>query len=246
VVAALEKLDRRPEGAYPAGLVPRLPFLAGREELLAELDARLADGEGWGPRVVALCGLGGAGKASVAVEDAHRHLGEVGVAWQLPAEDAAVLAAGFGELAAQLGTGGAAGGGDPVAAVHSALAAHPGQWLLIIDNAPDQWAVRAFMPPAGNARVLITSQSAIWPPGQAVEVPVLGAEVAAACAAGPAACSAPLAALSGRCLDQPGRVHPVRTPPRSGPAPRRDRSLWLFGAFEGGPASRARSGPGLN
>ena len=61
--------------------------------------------------MAALCGLGGAGKTSVAVEYAHRHLGELGVAWQLPAEDATVLAAGFGELAAQLGTGGAAGGG---------------------------------------------------------------------------------------------------------------------------------------
>ena len=58
------------------------------------------------------------------------------MAWQLPAEDATVLAAGFGELAAQLGTGPTAGGGDPVAAVHSALAAYPGQWLLIFDNAP--------------------------------------------------------------------------------------------------------------
>ena len=53
--------------------------------------------------MVALCGLGGAGKTSVAVEYAHRHLAEVGVAWQFPAEDATVLAAGFGELAAQLG-----------------------------------------------------------------------------------------------------------------------------------------------
>ena len=74
---------------------------------------------GTGPRVVALCGLGGAGKTSVALEYAHRHLGEVEVAWQLPAEDPAVLAAGFGELAAQLG---AADGGDPVAAVHGVLA----------------------------------------------------------------------------------------------------------------------------
>jgi Domain of unknown function (DUF4062)/Tetratricopeptide repeat len=183
ILAALEKLGKRPDGPRAGGpvlrLPPRLPMLAGREELLVELDGRLAGGEGAGPRVVALCGLGGAGKTSVAVEYAHRHLGEVGVAWQLPAEDATVLAAGFGELAAQLGSGGAAGGRDPVAGVHSALAAHPGQWLLIFDNAPEQAAVRAFVPPAGNGRVLITSQSAIWPPGQAVEVPVLGTEVAA-------------------------------------------------------------------
>jgi hypothetical protein len=184
VLAAVEKLAQRPDGPRPGGpalrLPPRLPMLAGREELLADLDGRLAGGEGAGPQVVALCGLGGAGKTSVAVEYAHRHLGEVGVAWQLPAEDATVLAAGFGELAAQLGAGGAAGGGDPVAMVHSVLAGYPGQWLLIFDNAPGQGPVRALLPPAGNGRVLITSQSAVWPPGQVVEVPVLGTEVAAA------------------------------------------------------------------
>ena len=41
-------------------LAPRPVFLAGRENLLAELDAR----------------LGGAGKTSVAIEYAHRHLAE--------------------------------------------------------------------------------------------------------------------------------------------------------------------------
>ena len=98
-------------------LPPRPLFLAGREELLADLDARLragGDGAADGGAVRA----GGAGKTSVAVEYAHRHLAEVGVAWQFAAEDAAVLAAGFGELAAQLGTGGLRGTRDPVASVH--------------------------------------------------------------------------------------------------------------------------------
>ena len=158
-------------------LAPRPVFLAGREELLAELDARLAGGDGAGPRVVALCGLGGAGKTSVAVEYAHRHLGEVGVAWQFAAEDPAVLAAGFGELAAQLGAAGC--GGDPVASVHAVLAACPAPWLLVFDNAPDRASVAAFVPPAGPGRVLITSRNQIWPPGQALEVPVLDPEVAA-------------------------------------------------------------------
>src|SRR6266581_775919 len=48
-------------------LAPRPPFLAGREDLLAELEARLAGGDGVGPRVVALHGLAGAGKTSVAL-----------------------------------------------------------------------------------------------------------------------------------------------------------------------------------
>src|SRR5215468_5037005 len=181
-LAKLDEPGRRPGGDRGGGpvlrLAPPLLFLAGREELLARLDDQLASGDSRGPRVVALTGLGGTGKTSVAVEYAHRHLGQMGVVWQLPAEDSTVLAAGFAELAAQLGTGDA-GGGDPVAGAHSALAASPGQWLLIFDNAPGPGPVRAFLPPARNGQVLITSQSAVWPPGQAVEVPVLDTEVAA-------------------------------------------------------------------
>ncbi len=176
----LDRRDARQAGQVTAGrtlrLAPRPVFLAGREELLAGLEARLAGNDRAGPRVVALCGLGGAGKTSVAVEYAYRLLGEVGVAWQLPAEDPAVLAAGFGELAAQLG---AADGGGPVASVHGVLAASPAPWLLVFDNAPDRASVATFVPPAGPGRVLITSRNQIWPPGQALEVPVLDPEVAA-------------------------------------------------------------------
>ncbi len=183
VQAELAKLDWPPAGraagSRAAGpvlrLAPRPTFLAGREELLAALDARLAGGEDEGPRVVALHGLGGAGKTSVALEYAHRQLGEVGVAWQFGAEDPAVLAAGFGELAAQLG---AADRGDPVASVHGVLAAFPAPWLLVFDNAPDRASVARFVPPAGHGRVLVTSRNQIWPPGQALQVPVLDREIA--------------------------------------------------------------------
>ena len=161
----------------PVRLLPRPTFLAGREELLTDLDARLTIGEGSGPRIVALSGLGGAGKTSLAVEYAHRHLGKVGVAWQFSAEDATVLAAGFTALAGQLGTGGV-GGADPVAAVHSVLAAYPREWLLVFDNVPGPEQIRDFLPPAGDGRVLITSRNALWPSKQAIEVPVLDADAA--------------------------------------------------------------------
>jgi len=164
----------------PVRLAPRPPRLAGREELLAELDARLLSGDRQGPRMVALYGLGGAGKTSVALEYAHRHLAEVGVAWQFAAEDSAVLAAGFGELAAQLGARGLLDTRDPVASVHGMLAAYPREWLLVFDNTPDRASVAAFLPPGGRGRVIITSQNPNWPPGQALDVPVLDTEVAAA------------------------------------------------------------------
>jgi Tetratricopeptide repeat len=162
----------------PVRLPPRLVFLAGRDELLAEVGARLTAGDDPVPRLVTLCGLGGAGKTSLAVEYAHRHLAEVGVAWQFAAEDATVLAAGFGELAAQLGVRGLADARDPVASVHAVLAGFAAPWLLIFDNVADLASVAAFLPPAGPGRMLITSQNPAWP-GQMLDVPMLDQDVAA-------------------------------------------------------------------
>lgn len=155
------------------------PSLAGRENLLAEMHTRLTDGADAHPRTVALSGLGGVGKTSLALAYARRHLAEVGVAWQFAAEDPTVLAAGFSELAAQLGVRDLADTRDPVASVHGTLAVFPGPWLLIFDNAPDRASVAEFLPPAGLGRVLITSRNHHWPPGLALEVPVLDLEVAA-------------------------------------------------------------------
>jgi hypothetical protein len=177
VQAELAKVSAGAAGAARAlrlALPPAL--LAGREDLLAELDGRLAGMEGAGPRIVALHGLGGAGKTSAALAYAHNHLAETGIAWQLVAEDPAVLAAGFGELAAQIG---ARDGGDPVASVHAILAGYQAGWLLLFDNAPDPEAVAGFVPPGGDGRVLITSRNALWPPGQGLEVPVLDPKAAA-------------------------------------------------------------------
>ncbi|HEY2287466.1 MAG TPA: tetratricopeptide repeat protein [Streptosporangiaceae bacterium] len=155
-------------------VAPRPVFLAGRQELLAQIETRLAGGEPGGPRIVALCGLGGAGKSSMAAEYAHRQLDRLGVVWQLPAAEPTALAAGFGELAAQLD----AGPGDPVAAVHTALARRD-DWLLVFDNVPDPAAIDGLVPSAGGGRVMITSRYGYWPGGQGLEVPVLDRAAAA-------------------------------------------------------------------
>ena len=160
-------------------LPPRPTMLAGREDLLAGLHTRMSVGDGASPSIVALHGLAGAGKTSIATEYAYRQLVSTGVVWLFPAEEPTVLAAEFGRLAAQLGVGGLLEARDPVASVHGVMAASDAPWLLIFDNAPDQESVWAFLPPAGNGQVLITSQNALWPVGQAMEVPVLGIEAAA-------------------------------------------------------------------
>ena len=164
--------------SQPVRLAPRPQFLVGREELLATLHDRLTQSDEPGPRIVALSGSG-VGMTSVALEYAYRHLAEVGLAWQFPAEDPAVLAGGFGELAAQLGTLDLANTKDPVASVHTMLAKYPSRWLLIFDNARDMGSVRAFLPKDGPGKVLITSRNQAWPLGT-LEVP--GVDPAAAAA----------------------------------------------------------------
>jgi len=169
----------KPAAAGPAvRLPPRPAFLTGRDDLLAELHARLSAGNRMNPQIVALCGLGGCGKSSIAVEYAYRRLAGAGMVWQVPAEDPTAMAAGFGDLAAQLGVRRLVDAGDPVAQVHAALASHHEEWLLIFDNAPSPAAVRDVLPPAGHGQVLITSQDLNWPAGWALEVPVLEREVA--------------------------------------------------------------------
>ncbi|MBO3748759.1 tetratricopeptide repeat protein [Streptosporangiaceae bacterium NEAU-GS5] len=162
----------------------------GREDLLGEVRSRLLDG-GDRPVVVALCGLGGVGKTSVAVEYAHRYQADYGVIWQITVDDpagasasvpgsvSASVSAAFTELAALVGVRQVVDAANPVHQVHAALAARPDRWLLVLDNAADVDAVREVLPPAGRGHVLVTSRSAHWPKGQALPVPVLDHQVAA-------------------------------------------------------------------
>jgi hypothetical protein len=51
---------------------------------------------------------------------------------------------------------------------------------LVFDNARDRASLEPFLPPAGRGRILITTQNQEWPRGQALDVPVLGLDAAAA------------------------------------------------------------------
>ncbi|MEV4020352.1 FxSxx-COOH system tetratricopeptide repeat protein [Nonomuraea angiospora] len=170
---------RPPVNARPVRLAPRPPWLAGRDHTLAEVHARLTASPEQ-PCLLAIHGLGGVGKTSLAVEYGHRYQHEYELVWQLPAEDSAVLSAALADLAAMLGMRQPGETADPVHQVHAVLAAHPGRWLLIFDNAPDADAARTFLPPAGNGHVLVTSRSANWPTRHGLELPVLDGDPAAA------------------------------------------------------------------
>jgi tetratricopeptide repeat protein/NB-ARC domain-containing protein len=169
---------QQPALAKPIKVAARPLHLVGRHGLLADLRARLV-AEGPEPRLIALHGLGGVGKTSLAVEYAHRHLQEYGLVWHLPAEDPTTLSARFAELAAVLDVRDLVDSTDPVVQVHAALAERTDRWLLLLDNVVDAESIRDVVPPAGNGHILLTTRSAHWPHALALEVPVLDRGVAA-------------------------------------------------------------------
>lgn len=104
--------------------------LRGREELLARL--RAADG------TQVLYGLGGVGKTSLALELASAFAAEGAPVWWVAAQDAGRLAGGMRAVARRVGLGeGELAAGQTADLLWDRLAALPGRWLLVLDNADD-------------------------------------------------------------------------------------------------------------
>jgi tetratricopeptide (TPR) repeat protein len=167
---------RSQRGQVPAvvvvGEIPREPpGFQPREDLLAGLDAT-------GPRVSvvhAVTGMRGVGKTQLAAAYARARIDEGWrlVAW-VNAEDAAVMLAGLAAVAEALGLD--AGAGDVTAAgraVRHRLEVDGDRCLLVLDNATDPQVVEPFLPAAGAAKLIITSnQRAVANLGAGVPVEV--------------------------------------------------------------------------
>jgi hypothetical protein len=143
-------------GAVVVGDVPQQqPGFQPRAGLLEMLDAA-------GP-VVAVTGVPGVGKTQLAAAYARAKLADGWplVAW-VNAEDATALAGGLAAVAEAVEAVGLAGpdGGDPGRAVRNWLQVRGDRCLLVFDNAADLNLLRPYLPAAGTARVLITSNRA--------------------------------------------------------------------------------------
>jgi tetratricopeptide (TPR) repeat protein len=156
--------DVRPARTGPASNIPiRVPPLfMGRDDALAAIEAALARYQGR-VAVTALHGLRGVGKTTLAAAYAERHRSEYRVTWWIRAQTEPSMRADMVALGARLGWVGADDKEEPaLAAVMEQLGAADEAMLLVYDNAISADALKPYLPRAGAARVLVTSNSYAW------------------------------------------------------------------------------------
>ena len=137
----------------------RNPNFAGRDAQLEQLHTAFGSGKP-GSSVQVLTGLGGIGKTQTAVEYAYRYAGDYDVVWWARAEEPAVLTGDLAQVASSLQLPEAAET-DQLKALRATLrwlGSH-NRWLLVLDNATEPAAVRAYLPGGDTGHVLVTTRN---------------------------------------------------------------------------------------
>ncbi|MFI9598759.1 FxSxx-COOH system tetratricopeptide repeat protein [Streptomyces sp. NPDC052043] len=150
---------------------PRNHIFTGRDELITQLHARLADRRA---AIVpqAFFGLGGVGKTQLAVEYLYRYQSQYQLVWWINAEDPALVRTSVAALAPHLGLDSAPSSDEALPLVLDALrrGAPFRRWLLVFDNADRPEDLEEYFP-SGEGHILITSRNQSWA-GHAHPVPV--------------------------------------------------------------------------
>ena len=152
----------------------------GRKDVLQQLDkVLLPENETQmqhlesspGPKIFAICGIGGVGKTQIAVEFAMSRLDHFDVVFWLHADDTTKLAKDFGDISMALGLEKVAG--DQAVSKDLVLEwlcrpqsrrsiakknVPDPKWLLIFDNADDLDILVDYLPFSGNGSILVTSR----------------------------------------------------------------------------------------
>jgi tetratricopeptide (TPR) repeat protein/class 3 adenylate cyclase len=146
-----------------SNLPARNPNFTGRSGLLDCLHSQLHPGQ---PAAVvqvqaqAVHGLGGVGKTQLALEYAHRNIGDYDLVWWVTAEQPAAIPSQLVALARRLGLPEQAKQTETVHALWDALR-QCDRWLLIFDNAEHPSELHPWWPPT-SGRVLVTSRNPTW------------------------------------------------------------------------------------
>jgi hypothetical protein len=140
--------------------IPR--FFLGRDEVLAEIKAALADHNAR-VAITALYGMRGVGKTTLAAAYAEFHRGNYRATWWIRAGNESTMRADLVGLGVRLGWVAPDQKEDPaIATVMERLRREGSGILLIFDNAIDADSVEAYLSSGGDAQIIITSNAHAW------------------------------------------------------------------------------------
>jgi tetratricopeptide (TPR) repeat protein len=155
------------EAHYFPGLLSNVPIrvprhFLGRDEAIAAIESALELRAGR-VSVVALVGLRGVGKSTLAAAYSEMRRTNCLATWWVRAETPDMMRADLVALGVRLGWVGAnTKEADAFEIVRDRLKGEGKEVLLVFDNAIDAKSVRPYLPSAGAARVLVTSNAQAW------------------------------------------------------------------------------------